>query len=93
MGFTEAEIVTHALQSVTGPYTVASVNKAFQTVKSFTTGQLCEPWTYGPYPLHIPNNTDYTVTPKNGQMSMAQGCTPISGADPQIAQYRKVSGS
>ena len=93
MGFTEAEIAVHALQSVSGPYTVQSVNKAFQSVKGFDTGQLCEPWTYGPYPLHIPNNTDYTVTPNNGQMTVAQGCTPISAADPQIAQYRKASGS
>jgi branched-chain amino acid transport system substrate-binding protein len=93
MGFTEAEIAVHALESVSGPYTVQSVNKAFQSVKGFDTGQLCEPWTYGAYPLHIPNNTDYTVTPNNGQMTVAQGCTPISAADPQIAQYRKVSGS
>ncbi|MBV9422938.1 MAG: ABC transporter substrate-binding protein [Solirubrobacterales bacterium] len=92
MGFTEAEIATHALESVKGGYTVPSVNKAFQDVHAFTTGQQCEPWTYGNYPLHIPNNVDYTVTPNNGQMTMAQGCTPISSADPQIAQYRKVSG-
>ncbi|MBV9800454.1 MAG: hypothetical protein JO039_20550, partial [Solirubrobacterales bacterium] len=92
MGFTEAEIATHALEAVNGAYTVQSVNKAFQDVHSFTTGQQCEPWTYGNYPLHIPNNVDYTVTPNNGQMSLAQSCTPISSADPQIAQYRKVSG-
>jgi branched-chain amino acid transport system substrate-binding protein len=92
MGFTEAEIATHALEGVKGAYTVKSVNKAFESVKDFTTGQLCEPWTYGPYPLHIPNNVDYTVTPDNGKMEVAQGCTPISAADPQIAQYRKVAG-
>src|SRR5437763_14897410 len=91
MGFTEAEIAVHALQSVSGPYTVQSVNKAFQSVKGFDTGQLCEPWTYGPYPLHIPNNTDSTVTPNNGQMKEAQRCTPFLTADPQIAQYRKAS--
>jgi hypothetical protein len=53
---------------------------------------LCEPWTYGNYPLHIPNNTDYTVTPNNGKMTIAQGCTPISSNDPQIAQYHKIAG-
>jgi hypothetical protein len=26
-------------------------------------------------------------------MSLAQGCTPISSADPQIAGYRKIAGS
>ena len=49
---------------------------------------LCQLWTYGSYPLHIPNNADYTVTPNNGKMVTAQGCTPISSVDPQIAQYR-----
>ena len=43
-------------------------------------------------PLHIPNNTDYTVTPENGKMVIAQGCTKISSADPQIAAYRKAAG-
>jgi hypothetical protein len=62
-------------------------------VKDFDTGQLCSPWTYGNFPLHIPNNVDYTVTPNNGMMVQAQGCTAISAADPQIAAYRKASGS
>jgi len=93
MGFTEAEIAVHALQSITGPYTVQSVNAAFKAVKDFDTGQLCQLWTYGDYPLHIPNNSDWTVTPKDGKMVTAQGCTLISKVDPQIAQYRNVAGT
>jgi branched-chain amino acid transport system substrate-binding protein len=93
MGFTIAEIATHALEGVTGPYTMQSVNKAFEAVKNFDTGMLCEPWTYGTYAFHIANNVDYTVTPENGKMVIAQGCTPISAADPQIAAYRKLTGS
>ena len=62
-------------------------------VKDFNTGMLCQGWTYGNYPMHIPNNVDYTTTPDNGQMVTAQGCTPISSADPQIAAYRKVAGT
>ena len=92
MGFAEAEIMVHALESVTGPYTVASVNAAVKGVTNFDTGMLCKPWTYGPYPMHIPNNTDYTVTPNNGTMVIAQGCTDISSVDPQIAAYRKAAG-
>ena len=46
---------------------------------------------YGNLALHIPNNADYTVTPDNGKMITAQGCTAISSADPQIAQYHKVA--
>jgi hypothetical protein len=93
MGFTEAEIMVHALESVTGAYTVPSVNAAIKAVKDFNTGMLCQMWTYGSYPLHIPNNADYTVTPNNGKMVTAQGCTPISSVDPQIAQYRAVAGT
>jgi branched-chain amino acid transport system substrate-binding protein len=92
MGFAEAEIMVHALESVTGPYTVQSVNAAIKAVSDFNTGMLCQGWTYGSYPLHIPNNEDYTVTPDNGSMVTAQGCTLISAVDPQIAAYRKAAG-
>ncbi|HEX7269045.1 MAG TPA: ABC transporter substrate-binding protein [Streptosporangiaceae bacterium] len=93
MGFAEAEIMVHALRSVKGPYTVASVNAALKAVSNFDTGMLCEGWTYGDFPMHIPNNVDYTVTPKDGKMVVAKGCTPISSVDPQIAAYRKASGT
>ncbi|HXZ65199.1 MAG TPA: ABC transporter substrate-binding protein, partial [Streptosporangiaceae bacterium] len=92
MGFTEAEIAVHALEGIKGAYTVASVNAAFKGVKDFDTGMLCQQWTYGSYPSHIPNNEDYTVTPDNGKMVTAQGCTEISAVDPQIAAYRSVAG-
>jgi branched-chain amino acid transport system substrate-binding protein len=91
-GFAEAEIVVHALQSVNGAYTVQSVNAAIKAVQGFNTGMLCQLWSYGSYPMHIPNNEDYTVTPANGKMVVAQGCTQISSVDPQIAAYRKVAG-
>ncbi len=93
MGFAEAEIMVHALESVKGAYTVASVNAAIKAVSNFDTGMLCQGWTYGSFPMHIPNNVDYTTTPKDGQMVTAQGCTPISSADPQIAAYRKAAGT
>ena len=93
MGFTEAEIAVHALESVSGAYTMQSVNAAFKAVSNFNTGMLCQLWTYGDYPLHIPNNADYTVTADNGKMTTAQGCTAISAADPQIAQYRSAAGT
>ena len=92
MGFTEAEIAVHALEGIKGGYTVASVNAAFKGVKNFDTGMLCQQWTYGSYPTHIANNEDYTVTPDNGKMVTAQGCTQISAVDPQIAGYRHHAG-
>jgi branched-chain amino acid transport system substrate-binding protein len=92
MGFTMGEIAVHALDGIKGAYTVKSVNQAFVNVKDFNTGMLCEPWTFGHYPLHIANNVDYTVTPDNGKMVIKQGCTAISAVDPQIAAYRKAAG-
>jgi branched-chain amino acid transport system substrate-binding protein len=92
MGFTEAEILVHALESVSGAYTAKSVNAAIKAVSGFNTGMLCQLWSYGGYPMHIPNNEDWTVTPDNGKMTTAQGCTQISSVDPQIAAYRKVAG-
>jgi branched-chain amino acid transport system substrate-binding protein len=93
MGFTEAEIAVHALQSINGTYTISSVSAAFKAVKGFATGQLCRPWTYGNFPNHIPNNVDYTVTPEGGKMVTVQGCTSVSSADPLIAAYRRLAGS
>ena len=92
MGFVLAKFSTKALDGVTGPYTIASVNTAFKNIKDYTSEMLCQPWTYGPYPLHIPNNSDFTTTPDNGKMVTAQGCTPISNDDPQIAAYRAAAG-
>ena len=79
LGFAMGEIAVHALDSIKGPYTVASVNKAFQSVKDFDTGMLCPPWTFGNYPLHIPNNNDYHRDPEQRpDGAQAQGCTLIS---------------
>ena len=92
MGFLDAEMAAAALKTVKGAYTIKSVNAAFKAIKNYKTEQLCKPFTYGDYPEHIPNNTDYTVTPQDGKMVIAQGCTAISSADPQIAQYHKIAG-
>jgi branched-chain amino acid transport system substrate-binding protein len=94
MGFTEAEIMVHALESISAStYTVANVNAAIKAVADFNTGMLCQVWSYGSYPMHIPNNMDSTVTPDNGKMVTAQGCTLISSVDPQIAAYRSAAGT
>jgi branched-chain amino acid transport system substrate-binding protein len=94
-GFVEARLAVQALQSITGAYTVASVNAAFKGLKNVNTGMMCQAWTYGSSSTHIPNNEDYTVTPDNGKMVYAPngGCTLISAVDPQIAQYRAEAGT
>ncbi len=93
MGFVLAKFSTQALDKVKGPYTISSVNAALKNIKDAKTEMLCQPWTYGPYPLHIPNNADFMTTPDNGKMVTAQACFNVSSADPQIAQYRKVAGT
>jgi branched-chain amino acid transport system substrate-binding protein len=96
MGFTIAEIATHALESITGPYTIQSVSAAFKAVSNYNTGMLCQGFTYGDYPEHLPNNMDFTVTPDNGKFVEASnggGCTLISADDPQVAAYRAVAGT
>jgi branched-chain amino acid transport system substrate-binding protein len=90
MGFVEARIATEALMSVKGDFTAKSVNAAFKAVKDFKTDILCKPWYYGDAPLHIPNNTDRTTTPKGGVMVEKEGCFAISDVDPGIAQVRKI---
>jgi branched-chain amino acid transport system substrate-binding protein len=87
MGFVLGKFLVQALANVTAPYTMKKVNAAIIAIKDYKTEMLCQPWTYGHLPLHIPNNADYTTTPDNGKMVTAQGCTAISSADPQIAQY------
>ncbi len=93
MGYLLGKFSVDALQKVTGPYTIASVNAAFKNIKDEKTELLCQPWVYGDYPLHIPNNADFTTTPDNGKMVTAQGCFNVSSDDPQIAQYRAAAGT
>lgn len=87
MGFVEAAIATKALLGVKD-FTVENVNQAFKDVKGFKTDILCKPWYYGDGPTHIPNNVDWTSTPKGGKMVIKEDCFPISDVDPGIKQVR-----
>jgi branched-chain amino acid transport system substrate-binding protein len=90
MGFLEAEIATSALLTIHGPYTPKTVNAAFVAVKNFNTSLLCKPWYYLKLPVHLPNNTDRTVTPDNGKMVLKQGCEPISAVEPVVKYVRGI---
>jgi len=93
MGFTAGQIAQSALETIKGSYTPKTVNAAFKAVKGFKTDILCKPWYYGDAPLHIPNNTDRTVTPQGGHMVQKEDCFPISSVDPAIAQVRKIESN
>jgi hypothetical protein len=81
----------HALQNMNGPYTFKNVNQAFHSVTAYDTGMLCQPWTFGDYPLHIANNTDHTVTPENGKMVLARRAARRS--HPSIRRSRHTTRS
>jgi branched-chain amino acid transport system substrate-binding protein len=89
-GFLEARIATQAMLDIEGEVTKDSVNEAFKNVKGFETDMLCKPWYYGDGPLHIPNNTDWTVTPKEGTMVIKEDCFEISDADAPIKRVRDI---
>ncbi len=93
MGYLLGKFSVDALDTVNGAYTIANVNAAFKNIKDEKTELLCQPWVYGNYALHIPNNADFTTTPDNGKMVTAQGCFNVSSADPQIAAYRTAAGT
>jgi branched-chain amino acid transport system substrate-binding protein len=90
MGFVQARIATAALLNMKPPYTLARVSQAFAGVRNFHTDILCSPWYFGKVNVHIPNNTDRTVTPSNGKMAVKEGCFKVSAADPDIAAARVV---
>ena len=39
--------------------------------------------------LHIPNNTDRTVTPKHGKMTEAEGCTSVPDTYQDLEYVRR----
>jgi branched-chain amino acid transport system substrate-binding protein len=92
-GFLDAELAVTALKSIQGAYSARTVNAAFRAIKNLKTGMLCQAFTYGGYPEHIPNNMDYTVTPHHGKLVPIRGCALIPGADPLVAAYRKAAGT
>lgn len=88
MGFTEALVATAALLNVKGAVTQASANAAIRDVKNFRTDILCNPWYFGKYPYHNPNNIDRTVVPKDGKMVLKEDCFPILAYNPQLKNIR-----
>ena len=48
------------------------INEAILNIKNYKTDILCKPWYFQKMKLHMPNNTDRTVTPKGGKMTEAR---------------------
>jgi len=90
MGFALAKLTVDRLLSIDGPITKESVNQAMLDTKGYKTDLVCKPWYYGKAPVHIPNNTGRTLTPKGGKLVVQEDCTDVTADDPQIAKVRKI---
>jgi branched-chain amino acid transport system substrate-binding protein len=90
MGYLMGEFMTNALETVKGDYTLQSVSQAVFNLKNQETDILCRPWYTGRAPLHIPNNVDWTSTPKQGKMVIKEDCFEISEDEPDIAKVRQI---
>jgi len=90
MGFVLGDIATKAMLGIKGDINVKSVNEAIKATKDYKTDILCKPWYYLDAPAHIPNNTDWTTTTKQGKMVIKEDCFEIDAADPDIAKIRAI---
>ncbi len=91
MGFLDARLATQALMdSEATEFTQKTVNEAFRDIKPFKTDILCKPWYFGESDQHVPNNTDYTIVPKDGKFVKKENCFEIAALpDNPLAEIRE----
>ena len=90
MGFIAAKMFTDTvLELPEDELTKEGINDAILNIKNYKTDILCKPWYFQKMKLHIPNNVDRTVTPKDGKMVEAEGCTEIPASEPNLAYVRQ----
>ncbi len=90
MGFIAAKMVSDVLQDVPeDQLDKEGINKAILEIKNYKTDILCKPWYFQEMPVHVPNNTDWTVTPKDGKMVEAEGCTDIPATNEDLKTVRQ----
>jgi branched-chain amino acid transport system substrate-binding protein len=90
MGFVAAKLFTDTvLKLPEDKLTKQGINQAVLNVKDYKTDILCKPWYFQKMKLHVPNNTDRMVTPKDGRMVQAEGCTQIPDSYPDLKYVRQ----
>ena len=90
MGFIAAKITADAMLELDeADLTKEGINRAILNVKNYKTDILCKPWYFQEMPVHVPNNTDRTVTTKDGKIVEIEGCRDIPASWPDLAQVRK----
>ena len=66
------------------------INEAIRDIKNFKTDILCKPWYFREMKLHVPNNTDYTIVPKDGKFVKKENCFEIAALpDNPLAEIRE----
>ncbi len=87
MGFLIARLATQALlEQPEKDYTQTTVNEALRGIKPVTTDLLCKPWYFGTGDIHVPNNTDWTITAQDGKFVKKGDCAPIEALPGQQAR-------
>jgi branched-chain amino acid transport system substrate-binding protein len=90
MGFVAAKMFTDTvLELPEDQLNKEGINEALKNIKNYETDILCKPWYYQEMKLHVPNNTDRTVTPKDGKMVEVEGCTDIPDSFPDLKYVRE----
>jgi branched-chain amino acid transport system substrate-binding protein len=90
MGFVAAKMfVDTTLKLPDDKLNKAGINDALLNIKNYKTDILCKPWYFQKMKLHVPNNTDRTVTPKGSTMTEAEGCTEIPDSYPDLKYVRE----
>ena len=90
MGFVAAKMFTDTLLKLPeDQLNKEGINKAILNIKNYKTDVLCKPWYFQEMKLHVPNNTDLTVTPKDGKMVQQEGCTDIPDSYPDLKYVRE----
>jgi branched-chain amino acid transport system substrate-binding protein len=90
MGFVAAKMFTDtALKIPEDQINKEGINKAVLDIKNYKTDILCKPWYFQKMKLHVPNNTDRTVTPKGGKMVELEGCTDIPDSYADLKYVRE----
>jgi branched-chain amino acid transport system substrate-binding protein len=90
MGFVAAKMFTDtALKLPEDKLNKKGINQALVDIKNYKTDVLCKPWYFQKMDKHVPNNNDRTVTPKDGKMVEAEGCTDIPDSYPDLKYVRQ----
>ena len=90
MGFVAAKMFTDTvLKLPEDKLNKEGINQAILNIKDYKTDVLCKPWYFQKMKLHVPNNADRTVTPKDGKMTEAEGCTDIPDSFPDLKYVRQ----